>query len=109
MLKSVILLIAGWTFAGCASAPAPAAGPTAGAAPAGASDSSLAENAVPGVPVAFDVKPGPGTKAKCPISGETFVVAEDTEGAKYQGKHYVFCCPGCSGEFAGDPGHYADK
>ncbi len=61
------------------------------------------------VPVAFDLAPEAGTKAKCAVSGEEFVVAKDTVRAEHGGKHFVFCCPGCSGTFGENPGQYAQK
>lgn len=61
------------------------------------------------VPVAFDAPPPVGTKAKCPVSGEIFVVEEDTDRAEYEGKHYVFCCSNCSGKFEADPAKFAAK
>ena len=94
MLNRLLPILALLTLAACASAPGTT--PTAAVA-------------APAAPKGFDSKPGPGTEAHCPVSGEKFTVADDTEGVEHKGKHYVFCCPGCAGEFNGDPAHYADK
>lgn len=61
------------------------------------------------VPMAFDAPPPVGTKAKCAVSGETFVVADDTDRAEHDGKHYVFCCSNCVGKFKEDPAKFAKK
>lgn len=57
-------------------------------------------------PVAFDAAPPVGTKARCPVSGNEFTVAEGTPRSEYKGKHYVFCCPGCKPGFDADPEKY---
>jgi YHS domain-containing protein len=55
---------------------------------------------------AFDAPPSEGTKAKCPVSGETFTVGANTQRSEYQSKHYVFCCPDCKPDFDKDPAKY---
>ncbi len=57
-------------------------------------------------PVAFDKKPAPGTKAKCPVMGGVFKVNEKTEMSQYKGKYYAFCCPGCKPKFDKNPKQY---
>jgi YHS domain-containing protein len=47
-----------------------------------------------------------GTKATCPVTGEQFTIAKDTEHAEYKGKHVYFCCPGCKKNFDKDPEKY---
>ena len=44
-----------------------------------------------------------GQQATCPVAGESFTVAAETEAAVYQGRLYLFCCPGCRGRFLADP------
>ena len=58
------------------------------------------------VPQVFDEPPAVGTKAKCPVSGDVFVVSEDTERAEHDGKHVVFCCAGCVDKFEANPEKY---
>lgn len=48
-----------------------------------------------------------GTKAKCPVSGESFTVGAKTVQVTYQGKRYAFCCPDCQPAFAKNPAKYA--
>ncbi len=56
--------------------------------------------------IGFDKMPPVGTPAKCPVMGSEFKVKEDSEFAVYQGKTYVFCCPGCKPQFEKDPEKY---
>jgi YHS domain-containing protein len=48
-----------------------------------------------------------GDKTKCPVSGEAFVVAENSPKVTYEGKDYYFCCPSCAEEFKANPKKYA--
>src|SRR5439155_27303995 len=53
-------------------------------------------NAAPPAAKAPAVPPVPvGTKMKCPVSGEEFVVKEKTAQVGYNGKSYAFCCADC--------------
>lgn len=56
---------------------------------------------------AFDHKPKTGEKAICPVSGDVFIVADDTLMSEHDGKHYAFCCPGCKPRFDANPGAFA--
>lgn len=47
-----------------------------------------------------------GTKATCPVTGETFAIAKDTLHITHKGKHVYFCCPGCKKSFDKDPDKY---
>jgi YHS domain-containing protein len=47
-----------------------------------------------------------GTRATCPVTGESFVIAKDTVHAEYQGKHVYFCCAMCKKAFDKDPAKY---
>ena len=60
-------------------------------------------------PTSFAKQPGPGTWAKCPVSGEVFRVGPETEFASYEGRVYAFCCPDCKPDFDKDPAKFADK
>jgi len=60
-------------------------------------------------PTSFEKQPPSGTWAKCPVSGDVFKVAPDTEFATYNGRVYAFCCPDCKPDFDKDPARYADK
>jgi YHS domain-containing protein len=70
-----------------------AAGPTANAAPLNG----------------FDGMPPVGTKAKCPVQGDVFEVTKDTSFSVYEGKTYVFCCPGCKPQFDANPEKYIGR
>jgi xanthine dehydrogenase accessory factor len=54
-------------------------------------------------PKVFDAPQAVGTKATCPVSGDTFTIDKDTEHSEYKGKHVYFCCPGCKPQFDKDP------
>ena len=62
-----------------------------------------------GVPSAFETPPAVGTEAACGACGNVLTVAADTPRAERDGKHYVFCCPGCKTGFDKDPGKYLKK
>ena len=51
----------------------------------------------------FAEKPANGTKAKCPVMKNEFVVKDDTQFSEHNGKHYAFCCPGCKPQFDENP------
>lgn len=54
----------------------------------------------------FDGAPPVGAHAICPVSGEAFTVAADTQTAEYQGRTYAFCCPRCKGRFEAAPASF---
>jgi YHS domain-containing protein len=60
-------------------------------------------------PTSFEKQPPPGTWAKCPVSGDVFQVAPDTEFATWNGRVYAFCCSDCKPDFDKDPAKYAAK
>jgi YHS domain-containing protein len=60
-------------------------------------------------PVSFDSKPAVGTWAKCPVSGDVFKIAPDTEFATYEGRVYAFCCEECKPDFDKNPAKFAGK
>ncbi len=60
-------------------------------------------------PRSFDKQPAVGTWAKCPVSGDVFQVAADTDFEVYKGRVYAFCCPDCKPDFVKNPDKYADK
>jgi YHS domain-containing protein len=43
------------------------------------------------------------------VSGEEFVVRDDSPHTEYQGKTYYFCCPHCVHKFEADPPLYLGK
>jgi YHS domain-containing protein len=47
-----------------------------------------------------------GQPATCPVSGETFTVAETTPAVRYEGQVYLFCCAGCPPKFLANPQQY---
>lgn len=57
-------------------------------------------------PTSFDAPPPVGTRAHCPVMDQDFVVAENTPRSEFQGRHYVFCCPGCKPQFDANPQRY---
>lgn len=48
-----------------------------------------------------------GDATTCPVSGERFVVNEQSPHAEYEGRTYYFCCPHCIERFQANPGQYA--
>jgi YHS domain-containing protein len=50
-----------------------------------------------------------GDRTHCPVSGEEFVVRDDSPRTEYQGKTYYFCCPHCVHKFEADPSSYLGK
>jgi YHS domain-containing protein len=50
-----------------------------------------------------------GDRTHCPVSGEEFVVRDDSPHTEYQGKTYYFCCPRCVHKFESDPSKYLAK
>ena len=60
-------------------------------------------------PSSFASKPKIGTKATCPVSGETFTIKKNTKMETYQGRVYPFCCADCISDFKKDPAKYAQK
>ncbi len=94
-LRQILPVLAFAFTAACASSPAkpdsaPASAPAAAPAAAGA-------------PKSFEAMPAVGTQATCPVSGETFTVAEGSQHAVHEGRTYVFCCPGCKSKFEANP------
>ncbi len=50
-----------------------------------------------------------GIKTVCPVTKEEVTVDSTTTAAKYDGKIYYFCCPGCIDQFKAAPQKYAVK
>jgi len=44
-----------------------------------------------------------GDRTNCPVSGEEFVVTENSPSVVHEGKTYYMCCPGCAGRFRANP------
>ena len=57
-------------------------------------------------PSSFDSFPPPGTLATCPVMKDQFRVKADSQHSEYEGRTYVFCCPGCKPSFDEDPAKY---
>ncbi len=102
---TVALALLGLQLAGAAPAQAEPC-PKGGAC---ASPGAAADAAPQPAPMAFDLAPAVGTRARCPVMGGTFTVSEKTQRSEYQGKHYAFCCPGCKPKFDADPERYLKK
>lgn len=79
----------------------PAKAPVVSAASAEAANPSSGESAGTAAPLKV------GDKAKCPVSGEEFTVAEGSPKVAYEGRDYYFCCASCAEEFKADPKKYA--
>ena len=77
-----------------------------GARTHGGGDSAGAADAAP---VSFDSPPPVGTRARCPVSGEVFTVQDATPRSVHDGRHYVFCCPGCKPKFDAAPQQFISK
>lgn len=67
------------------------------------------DKAAAAAPKAFDALPAVGTKATCPVMGDEFTVSDKTQFSQYDGKFYVFCCPGCKPKFEAEPAKFAVK
>ncbi len=50
-----------------------------------------------------------GTKAVCPVTGDTFAITKNTPVMEYDGARYYFCCPGCDKDFTRNPERYIKK
>jgi YHS domain-containing protein len=50
-----------------------------------------------------------GDRTKCPVSGDEFVVKDDSPHAEYNGKTYYFCCADCPKEFQAHPEKFVPK
>ena len=92
-------------LAACAentAAPAPASP----ASPAAASSSAptTAKGAKADVKAPGDAKVG--DTARCPVSGEEFVVTNDSPKVEYEGKTFYTCCSGCKSKIEADPAKY---
>ena len=58
-------------------------------------------------PKVFDSAPPVGAKATCPVmGGGEFTVTENSLRSEHNGKHVVFCCPGCKPKFEANPEQY---
>jgi YHS domain-containing protein len=107
-----LALLLSLAFAACTTNKTPAEpahqlkAPAAEKAPPPAAAPSKAEAEAP---IAFDTAPAVGTQARCPVSGETFTVAADSDRSEFQGKHFAFCCPDCKPKFDANPAQYAAK
>ncbi|MCS6857301.1 MAG: YHS domain-containing protein [Sandaracinaceae bacterium] len=44
-----------------------------------------------------------GDTTRCPVSGETFVVTENSPKVEHDGRTYYFCCPHCAERFRQNP------
>jgi YHS domain-containing protein len=44
-----------------------------------------------------------GDVTECPISGEKFVVTDQSPSLVHEGKTYYFCCPRCKAKAEADP------
>jgi YHS domain-containing protein len=62
-----------------------------------------------GLPTSFSAAPPVGTKARCPVSGEDFVVSAETLTSTHEGRVYAFCCGDCKPTFEKNPAKYASK
>ncbi len=103
MIRSVILSLAfvgSFALAGCEE---PAKGP-APATPAAATATTAPKAATADVKAPGDAKLGDTTR--CPVSGEEFVVTENSPHVEYQGKTYYTCCPHCKEKVEADPEKY---
>ncbi len=77
-----------------------------------------ATSPAPGPEAPHSVSPAPlkapgeakvGDRTRCPVTGEEFVVSEDSPHVEYGGKTYYFCCPHCVDTFRGDPQKFVDR
>jgi YHS domain-containing protein len=102
---------AGWTPPGTPPAPTPpaAAPPAAAPAPVPAATPPAPTAAAPAsrTGTAKDLAPDRiGQEATCPVTGDHFVVADNTPAVEYGGQTYLFCCAACPPRFLADPQRY---
>ncbi len=83
-------------LAACGGARSPAAGPEAAQSVSNAPLKAAGEAKV-------------GDRTRCPVTGEEFVVSDDSPHAEYGGKTYYFCCPHCVQKFEADPQAFIAK
>jgi YHS domain-containing protein len=72
-----------------------------------AADATASQPATQAAAAAPGAAPKIGDKAKCPVSDEEFVVAENSPKVTHEGKDYYFCCASCADDFKADPKKYA--
>ncbi len=60
----------------------------------------------PATSFATNAPPRVGDHTVCPVTGEKFTVAANTETATYNGRIYAFCCAECHEPFLADPKKY---
>ena len=100
-LASFVALGAALSLAACGGNQAGA--PVSPATPA----SPAAAMAKPIVKEAGDAKVG--DMAKCPVSGEEFIVDATSPKTEHDGKTYFFCCSGCKKKFEAEPAKFTKK
>ena len=93
-MKRIALLLL--VLAACGGATSPAPGPEA-------------PQSVSPAPLKAPVEAKIGDRTRCPVTGEEFVVSDDSPHAEYGGKTYYFCCPHCVQKFQADPEKYLGK
>lgn len=47
-----------------------------------------------------------GDVTECPVSGEKFVVTDDSPSLEHEGKTFYFCCAGCHAKAQAEPEKY---
>ncbi len=58
---------------------------------------------IEGKPVVAAGEAGIGDVTECPVSGEKFVITEDSPSLEHGGKTFYFCCAGCKGKAEAEP------
>lgn len=72
-------------------------------------DKDKAKMSEASAPAVFDSPQDAGTKAACPVTGETFKIGENTQHSEVDGKHVYFCCSACKPKFDENPEKYLHR
>ncbi|MCM8815825.1 MAG: YHS domain-containing protein [Candidatus Omnitrophica bacterium] len=95
MMKKIVLLVAGIIFLG-----------GSGILMAQECYQKTSKTGVPGEKCNFSLL---GNQVICPVTGEKFVITEDSGCVEYKGKIYFFCCQACKPKFETNPDKYIKK
>ena len=97
MTRNTLILLAGLALAACGGAASSSSTTAESEAPtSGAEQQTLVPFSQAQI----------GDRTTCPVSGEEFVVTENSPTAEHDGHTYYFCCPGCGERFQANPHQY---
>jgi YHS domain-containing protein len=93
-MKRIALLLL--VLAACGGTTSPAAGPEA-------------SHSVSPVALKAPGEAKVGDRTRCPVTGEEFVVSDESPHVEHGGKTYYFCCPHCVQTFEADPQKFVNE